>query len=77
MSTYLEENSIDVGQIPEEIKEQMINQVRKGMMENYSYKYIIWDSGDLDELIEIIPENCFANENIEKVLNIECEEEEL
>ena len=77
LSTYLEENSIDVGQIPEEIKEQMINQVRKGMMENYSYKYIIWDSGDLDELIEIIPENCFANENIEKVLNIECEEEEL
>ena len=77
LSTYLEENSIDVGQIPEEINEQMINQVRKRMMENYSYKYIIWDSGDLDELIEIIPENCFANENIEKVLNIECEEEEL
>ncbi len=63
LSNYLQDNFIDIGMIPEDIKENMINQVRKGMLEDYSYKYIIWDSGDLEGLVELLPENCFINEN--------------
>ncbi len=50
--------------IPGEIKENMVNQVRKGMLDDYPYKYIIWDSGDLERLVESLPEECFINENI-------------
>ncbi len=62
LSKYLQDNYIDIGMIPEENKEDMINQVRKGMLDNYSYKYIVWDSGDLEPIIETLPENCFISE---------------
>lgn len=65
LATYLEDNFVDIGQLPEETKNEMINQVRKGMLDNYSYKFIIWDSGDLEPLIETLPESCFINENLE------------
>lgn len=78
ISAYLEENYIDIGQVPEETKNKMINHVRKGMLDNYSYKFIIWDSGDLEALVETLPENCFVNENTENNINEEdCEEQEL
>lgn len=62
LSNYLQDNLIDIGMIPEEIKTDMINLVRKGMLDNYSYKYIIWNSGDLEGLVELLPEECFINE---------------
>lgn len=76
LANYLEDNCVDIGMIPKDIKEMMINQVRKGMIDNYSYKYIIWDSGDLEELIEMLPEECFISENIEENCEFEEEEEE-
>ena len=75
LANYLEDNYIDIGLIPNEIKENMVTEIRKGMLENYSYKYIIWDSGDLERLIEILPEECFVTDHKEK--NIEIEGEEL
>lgn len=74
LANYLEDNCIDIGMIPEEIKEMMINQVRKGMIDNYSYKYIIWDSGDLEGLVESLPKECFVSEYIDR--NVESEGEE-
>lgn len=65
LANYLQDNCVDIDMIPEDIKEDMINKVRKGMIDNYPYKYIIWDSGDLEELIEILPKECFINENLE------------
>lgn len=72
---YLEDNGVDIGMILEETKEDMINQVRKGMIDNYSYKYIIWDSGDLEGLVEELPKECFISEHVNE--NIEIEGEEL
>jgi len=63
LANYLEDNKIDIGMIPESIKTEMIQTVRKGMLDNYSYKYIIWDSGDLEAAIEMLPEKCFISEN--------------
>lgn len=63
LANYLEDNNIDIGMIPESIKKDMIQTVSKGMIDNYSYKYIIWDSGDLEPAIESLPENCFISEN--------------
>lgn len=64
LANYLQDNWVDIGMLPEDIKENMINQVRKGMLDDYPYKYIIWDSGDLEGLIDMLPEKCFINENI-------------
>lgn len=71
LATYLEENHVDVGTMPKEIKNEMIQIVRKGMLDNYSYKYIIWDSGDLESAIEVLPENCFISENSQNDENSE------
>lgn len=60
--------------IPENIKEDMINQVKKGMIDNYSYKFIIWDSGDLEALVELLPKECFIKENTLENVNSEGEE---
>lgn len=73
LARYLEENNVDIGMIPESIKTEMIQTIKKGMLDNYSYKYIIWDSGDLESAIEILPENCFISENSH---NSESSEEE-
>ena len=62
LANYLEDNYIDIGLIPNDIKEYMITEIRKGMLEDYSYKYIIWDSGDLEKFIEVLPKNCFIND---------------
>lgn len=62
LADYLQDNNVDIEMIPGEIKENMVNQVRKGMLDDYPYKYIIWDSGDLEGLIEALPENCFISE---------------
>lgn len=64
LADYLQDNNVDIEMIPGEIKENMVNQVRKGMLDDYPYKYIIWDSGDLERLVESLPEECFINENI-------------
>ena len=63
LAKYLEDNNVDIGTIPEVVKNDMIQTVKKGMIDNYSYKYIIWDSGDLESAIEALPENCFISEN--------------
>lgn len=63
LEAYLREYSINLELIPEEISKAMINEVKKGMIDNYSYKYIIWDSGNLDYLIETLPDTCFFNED--------------
>lgn len=76
LTGYLQDNHIDIAAIPEEIKKQMINEVKKGMLDNYSYKFIIWDSGNLEGLVEILPDKCFINENIENRLDWEDREEE-
>lgn len=73
LARYLEDNNVDIGTIPENIKNDMIQTVKKGMIDNYSYKYIIWDSGDLEPAIEALPENCFISENSQ---NSESSEEE-
>lgn len=73
LARYLEENDVDIRMIPEHIKTEMIQTIKKGMLDNYSYKYIIWDSGDLESAIEILPENCFISENSQ---NSESSEEE-
>ena len=63
LANYLEDNNIDIGMIPESIKKDIIQTVRKGMIDNYSYKYIIWDSGELEAAMEMLPEKCFISEN--------------
>lgn len=66
LSNYLQDYCINIEMIPEDIKKDMINQVREGMINNYSYKYIIWDSGDLDKFVEVLPEECFDRNNIDE-----------
>lgn len=65
LARYLDENNIDIGAIPENIKNEMIQIVRKGMLDNYSYEFIIWDSGDLEFSIDRLSEECFISENSE------------
>lgn len=65
LARYLDENNIDIGVIPENIKNEMIQIVRKGMLDNYSYEFIIWDSGDLESSIDRLSEECFISGNSE------------
>lgn len=65
LARYLDENNIDIGVIPENIKNEMIQIVRKGMLDNYSHEFIIWDSGDLESSIDRLSEECFISENSE------------
>lgn len=74
LANYLEDNNIDIGMIPENIKNEMIQIVKKGMIDNYSYKYIIWDSGDLEATVENLPKNCYIDENSQEEENSEEEE---
>lgn len=74
LANYLQDNFIDTRMIPENIKENMIKQVKKGMIDNYLYKFIIWNSGDLEALIELLPKECFIKENTVENVNSEGEE---
>ena len=62
---YLGDNEVDPQKVPKDFKEEMINRVRKGMIDDLSYKYVIWDTGDIEELIEMLPDECFT-ENSEQ-----------
>lgn len=57
---YLGDNEVDPQKVPKDFKEEMINRVRKGMIDDLSYKYVIWDTGEIEELIEMLPDECFT-----------------